>query len=247
MDVLILAAGFSTRLHPLTLTCAKPLLPVAGRPMVDYLVDKAQAVPDLGRILVVCNEKFHADFVAWGRRHPSVTIVSDGTRDDASRLGAIRDIEFAVRTQGVREDLLAVAGDNLFDASLAEFVRQARACAPRVAIGIVDLQDRALIRKRYGVVELDAAGRVTAFAEKPEDPATTLVSTGIYYFPASQLPVIGRHLEGGGKTDNIGDLIHALVQSPGIQGIRLPGRWFDIGDLASYELADRTFSEQRDK
>lgn len=240
MDALVLAAGYSKRLEPLTLTCAKPLLPVGGRPMVEHLVEKLRAVPDLRRLFLVSNGKFYADFAAWGRRH-AVLVVNDGTMDNEHRLGAIRDIELVIRTQSLSNDLLVVAGDNLFDAPLAPLVEAARAHAPRVTIGVVDLQDRALIRKRYGVVQLDADGHVTEFFEKPEQPVTTLVSTGIYYFPAEQLPVIPDYIARGGRTDNIGDLIHALIHAPGVHGCMLPGRWFDIGDLASYEQANRTF------
>ena len=240
MDALVLAAGYSKRLEPLTLTCAKPLLPVGGRPMVEHLVEKLRAVPDLRRLFLVSNGKFYADFAAWGGRH-GVLVVNDGTIDNDHRLGAIRDIEFAIRTQSLSNDLLVVAGDNLFDAPLAPLVEAARAHAPRVTIGVVDLQDRELIRRRYGVVQLDADDHVTAFDEKPENPATTLVSTGVYYFPGAQLKTISTYVAQGGKTDNIGDLIRALFRDPGVHGCRLPGRWFDIGDLASYEQANRTF------
>ena len=241
MDALVLAAGYSKRLEPLTLTYAKPLLPVGGRPMVDYLLEKLRAIPGLGTTYVVSNGKFAHDFAAWAARHPGVRVVNDGTMDNEHRLGAIRDIALVIETQRLSDDLLVVAGDNLFDAPLVEFTREARAQRPRVTIGIVDLQDRELIRKRYGIVQLDAAGQVTAFFEKPDDPATTLVSTGIYHVPAAQLGVIAAYIAQGGKTDNIGDLIHALVLAPGVHGCRLPGRWFDIGDLASYEQANRTF------
>ncbi|MBI4227638.1 MAG: nucleotidyltransferase family protein [Candidatus Omnitrophica bacterium] len=240
MDALVLAAGYSKRLEPLTLTCAKPLLPVGGRPMVEYLLEKLRAIPDLRRLLLVSNAKFYGDFVAWGRPH-GVVIVNDGTRTNEERLGAVRDIELVIQTQQVTDDLLVVAGDNLFDAPLTGLVEEARAHAPRVTIGVVDLQDRELIRRRYGVVQLDAPGHVTEFFEKPDDPATTLVSTGLYYFPGEQLKTINAYIARGGKTDNIGDLIHALVHAPGVHAARLPGRWFDIGDLASYEQANRTF------
>lgn len=243
MDALVLAAGYSKRLEPLTLTRAKPLLPVGGRPMVEYVVDKLQAIPELQTLYVVSNGKFHRDFTAWAAGRPHLCVVNDGTMDNEHRLGAIRDIELVIRTQSLSDDLLVVAGDNLFDAPLADFVRDALAQRPRVTIGIVDLRDRELIRKRYGIVELDAAGQVTAFFEKPDDPVTTLVSTGIYYFPAAQLGVIAAYIAQGGKTDNLGDLVRALVRAPGVHACRLPGRWFDIGDLASYEQATRLFQQ----
>lgn len=241
MDALILAAGFSERLKPLTLARAKSLLPVGGRPMIDYVLEKIRAVPGVRRIFVVSNGRFCEDFLAWGRDHPGATIVNDGAMDNDQRLGAIRDIEFVIRTQWITEDLLIVAGDNLFEASLAAFVAEARAHDPCVSVGIVDLKDLELIRKRYGVVQRRADGRVTLFVEKPEHPPTTLISTGLYFFPAESLGTILLYLEQGGNPDNVGFLIRALVEDPGVHGALLAGRWLDIGDLKSYELADRTF------
>lgn len=242
MDALILAAGYSKRLEPLTLTCAKPLLPVAGRPMVDYLVDKLRAVPALRTIHLVSNAKFFNDFAAWGRKH-GVTVTNDGTRSNDERLGPIRDLDLVIRERSLRDDLLVLAGDNLFDAALTDFVGEAAGRAPRVGIGVVDLQDRDLIRKRYGVVERADDGRVTAFYEKPEDPPTTLVSTGVYYFPKAQVGRVGTYLATGGNPENTGNLITWLVADPGVHAAQLPGRWFDIGDLASYEQANRTFQQ----
>lgn len=241
MDALILAAGFSRRLEPLTLTCAKPLLSVRGQPMINHILNKVEAIPHVGRTYVVSNGKFYPDFLEWQRYHPLVDIINDETMDNEHRLGAIRDIDFAIRERKLKSDLLVVAGDNLFDASLADFTVQGAAHAPKVTIGVVDLKDKELIRKKYGVVQMSSQGQVTDFFEKPEDPVTTLVSTGIYYFPAQQLRAIQTYLQSGGKTDNIGDLIHALVVNPGVHGSLLPGRWLDIGDLASYRLADETF------
>ena len=244
MDALILAAGYSRRLEPLTLARAKPLLPVGGRPMVDYVLEKVERVPGLARTFLVTNDKFYADFAVWGRDHPRVLLVNDGTRSYEGRLGAIGDMEIVVRAQAVSSDLLVVAGDNLFDAELAAFAADARTRAPRVSVGVVEIHDRALIRGRYGVVVLGPDGRVTDFAEKPEEPKTHLVSTGIYYFPQSALTCLAAYLQGGENPDNVGYLIRSLVSSLGVCGVRLPGRWYDIGDMASYELADRTFAPQ---
>ena len=243
MDALILAAGFSRRLEPLTLTRAKPLLPVRGRPMIDYVLEKIQRIQSPHRTFVICNAKFHAGFLVWGRQHPGVVIVNDGTTHNDERLGAVGDIDLVIRSQRVEEDFLVVAGDNLFDAGLDAFANEAAAHRPMVSIGVVNLGDRELIRKRYGVVDMDPAGRVTAFYEKPDEPPTTLVSTGIYYFPASALGVIRAYVESGANRDNSGHLIQAMVQRHGVHGALLTGRWYDIGDLASYQLADRTFHQ----
>ena len=211
--------------------------------MIDYVLEKIQRIPSLRRTFVVCNDKFHDAFLAWAGRHPGVVIVNDATTQNDERLGAIGDIDLVMRLQQVEDDFLVVAGDNLFDEELAVVVSEAAAQRPLVTIGVVNLQDRALIRKRYGVVQLDAAGRVTAFDEKPEEPATTLVSTGIYYFPAASLGTIRAYMASGASRDNSGHLIQFMVSSPGVHGALLEGRWYDIGDLDSYQLADRTFRQ----
>ncbi len=242
MEALILAAGFSKRLQPLTLTQAKPLLPVGGRPMIDYIVDKVGEIDDVKRVLVVCNGKFHQNFVEWSS-HSGATVVNDGTMDNEQRLGAIGDIDLVIQKERVDDDLLVVAGDNLFEASLSEFVEAARKHAPDVSIGVVDFHDRERIKGRYGIVELEPSGQVKAFYEKPSDPVTTLVSTGIYYFPKEQLPKIHQYLEEGGKADNIGHLIGWLVDKVHLKAHTLEGEWLDIGDHKSYEEANQKYSK----
>ena len=155
MNVIILAAGYATRLYPLTLDKAKPLLAVAGRPMIDWVVDNLADVPELGTIYIVTNDKFANDFQAWADRYQDrqpelkLKIINDGSKSDDDKLGAIGDINFVITRENLAEsDLLIIAGDNLFSESLRGFVNYAKKTAATVAI--YDIGDLEAVKK-YGL------------------------------------------------------------------------------------------------
>src|SRR5256714_1655369 len=158
MQALILAAGYGTRLYPLTQTVAKPLLPLAGRPLVDYLLDRIREVEEVEAVHVVTNRRFAASFLEWAKAR-DVQVHDDGTTSEENRLGAIGDIQFVVDRVGLeQEDLLVIAGDNVFDYSLADFVRWWHGKGEASAIAVYDVGSRELA-VRYGVVELDERER----------------------------------------------------------------------------------------
>lgn len=174
MKALILAAGYATRLYPLTETVAKPLLPVGGRPMIEHLLERIDAVPEVDGVHVVTNHKFADSFVRWadafGTVRTPIEVHDDGTTTEDDRLGAIGDISFVVERAGVQAtDLLVVAGDNLFDYSLADYVEWWRAKGEASAVALYDVGGLEPAKK-YGVVELDEDDRLTNFVEKPEHP-----------------------------------------------------------------------------
>ena len=174
MNVLILAAGYATRLYPLTLNKAKPLLEVAGKPMIEWVLDNLAPIPDLGTVYIVTNNKFAADFQAWAdgynQRQPKIRfqIVNDGSTSDQDKLGAIGDIHLVVNQEKLdRDGLLVVAGDNLFSQSLEEFAAFAKGTAATLAT--YDVGDLEAIKK-YNNLTLDEEGRIVAFEEKPQHP-----------------------------------------------------------------------------
>ena len=175
MKALILAAGYATRLRPLTDTIPKQLLPVGGRPMVDLILEKIRET-DAGEVHLVTNARFAPDFERWAERN-DVEIHDDGTTTNENRLGAIGDIRFV----GLDDDLLVIAGDNLFDFSLAAFVRFWHERSGSSCLAVHDVGDRELA-KQYGIVETDDSGRVVSFVEKPDDPPSTLAATATYLF-----------------------------------------------------------------
>jgi glucose-1-phosphate thymidylyltransferase len=228
VNALILAAGYATRLYPLTLHRAKPLLPVGGRPMVDHLLERMNAVPGLRSIHLVTNGKFAPAFRAWAE-HKNVTVHDDGTRSEDDRLGAIGDIRWATEEAGLEgDDLLVVAGDNLFDFSLADYVDWWRGKDEASAIALHDCGDLELAKK-YATVELDEDERVVGFVEKPPEPQSTLVSTATYLYHGEHVPLVGRYLEEGNSPDAPGNFIAWLHRRAPVYGYRFEGGWMDIG------------------
>ena len=173
MKVLILAAGYGTRLYPLIKDTAKPLLPVASRPIIDHLLDKIQPLPDLQEVVVVTNEKFYADFLDWAILHQDfpvpITVMNDGTTSPEDRLGAVGDILFVLKQLQKIDDLFVLGGDNLFDYSLEDFIRFAQGKDSQVSIGLYDIGNIQEASK-FGVVQMDQDNRILVFEEKPPQP-----------------------------------------------------------------------------
>jgi len=198
MKVLILAAGYGTRLYPLIKDTAKPLLPIAGRPLINYLLDEVRGLADLREVFVVTNKKFFADFERWANENADfpakIRVINDGTTSPEDRLGAVGDIHFVLKNNPIEDDLLIIGGDNLFDFDLQKYIRFAQAQTPAATIGLYDIGDRQEARK-FGVVELDAKGKVLVFEEKPDHPRSTLIAMCFYYFPQSSLPLIMQYVQ----------------------------------------------------
>jgi glucose-1-phosphate thymidylyltransferase len=242
VKVVVLAAGYATRLYPLTETVAKPLLPVGGRPMADHLLDRVAGVSEVDGVHLVTNHKFAGAFEHWaaarGESGPPVHVHDDGTTSDDDRLGAIGDIRLVVERAGLGEDdLLVLAGDNLFDASLGDYVRWWRGKGVASAVGLHDVGDTALARK-YGVVELGDDERVQGFVEKPKEPPSTLAATATYLYHREHVPLLERYLLEGNSPDQPGRFIAWLYPRVPVYGYRLPGDWRDIGDAAQLLDAD---------
>jgi glucose-1-phosphate thymidylyltransferase len=240
MHAVVLAAGYATRLRPLTNRVAKPLLPLAGRPMVDYLADKIDEVSEVETIHVVTNSRFARDFEQWASSRPGrlpVRVHDDGTSSNDDRLGAIGDLRFVIERAGLDgEDLLVVAGDNLFDFSLEEYVGFWRSRGGS-AIGVHDVGDLALARQ-YGVVELDGDDRVVSLVEKPERPTSTLASIAAYLFPAEHAALVRAYLDEGNPPDQPGRFVVWLYPRVPVNGYRFQGDWLDIGDRSQLLEAD---------
>jgi glucose-1-phosphate thymidylyltransferase len=238
---LVLAAGYATRLRPLTDQVAKPLLPLAGRPMLDYLYEKIAAVPDVDELHVVTNSRFAEDFREWagsGERPLPVVVHDDGTSTNEDRLGAIGDVQFVVERAALAgEDLLVVAGDNLFEFDLAEFVSFWRSKRDGSATGVHDVGDLELMR-RYSMVELDEDDRVTYLVEKPEAATTTLAGIAVYLYRAEHAPLIEDYLSEGNSPDQPGRFVVWLYPRVPVYGYRFPGEWLDIGDREQLLDAD---------
>jgi glucose-1-phosphate thymidylyltransferase len=242
VNALILAAGYATRLYPLTQTAAKPLLPLAGRPMIDYLLDRIDEVDEVRGVHVVTNRKFANAFSAWGASR-GVQVHDDGTTSEDDRLGAIGDIGFVVDRAGLEgDDLLVIAGDNLFDYSLADVVDWWHDKGEASAVVLYDVGSLDLVRK-YSNVDLDEDDRLTAFTEKPESPTTTLAATAAYVYHRAHVPLVRRYLDEGNPHDQPGRLVAWLVPQVPVYGYTASGDWRDIGDADQLLEADNHLRE----
>jgi glucose-1-phosphate thymidylyltransferase len=234
VKALVLAAGYATRLRPLTDDFPKGLLPVGGRPIVDWIVDNIRRA-GIDDIRLVTNARFAQLFEDWA---DGVTIVDDGTSTNETRLGAIGDIQFA----DLDDDALIVAGDNLFDYEIADLVRfwQSRDGS---AVAVHDVGTKELAKK-YGVIDVDADGRIVDFAEKPEEPASTLVATATYVYTRAHLRLVDTYLAEGNPPDQPGHLVAWLHRREPVYAYRFVGGWYDVGDLGQLLEADNRLRER---
>jgi glucose-1-phosphate thymidylyltransferase len=247
MNVLILAAGYATRLYPLTLKKTKPLLVVGGKPIIEWVVDNLSGVPDLETIYVVTNDKFAADFQAWSERYRDrqpefkFQIINDGSTSDEDKLGAIGDINLVVSRENLSQSsLLIVAGDNLFTESLANFVECARGTDATVAV--YDVGDAEAIKK-YGNITVDADGMITRFEEKPEKPKGTLAAVAVYYYSPAVLSLLTTYLAAGNNPDQPGRFVQWLYTRKPVKTFQIKGKWLDIGSKETLENADKILAK----
>jgi glucose-1-phosphate thymidylyltransferase len=247
MKVLILAAGYATRLHPLTLTQPKPLLPVAGKPMIEYVMDNLAPIGGIDRVYVVTNAKFAEHFRKWAgeygaRTNLLLSVIDDGSTDDSNKFGAIGDLHLVLKTEKVDDDLIVVAGDNLFSEKLGDYGRYIREKnAPVLGVYDVGSLDQA---RKYGVVALDRDGKITRFEEKPVHPASTLIGIALYYYPRATLPLIHQYISEGNNPDQPGRLVQWLYPRMPVYTWTVPGLWYDIGSKETLEEANRIFSRR---
>ncbi|HEY3897707.1 MAG TPA: nucleotidyltransferase family protein [Chthoniobacter sp.] len=248
MNILILAAGYATRLYPLTLNKAKPLLEVAGKPMTEWVIDNLAPIHGIEKVYVVTNSKFAADFQAWAdhynQTHAKLAfeIINDGSTSDADKLGAIGDINLVInRANLASSDLIVVAGDNLFSQSLEGF----GTCCHGKDEPVLALYDVGCLTeaKKYGVVAVNENGEITSFEEKPAEPKSTLIGIALYYYPAKAVAQFATYLAEGNNPDQPGRFVQWLYQRMPVGTWTVPGTWFDVGSKETLEEANRIFAQ----
>ncbi len=238
MKALILAGGYARRLAPITDFIAKPLLPIGGRPIVDWIVEK---IKDAGidEIVVSTNSYYEPEFRYWLRcRDESITLLVEPTKSEEEKFGAIRGMKYAIEEIG-RDDYLVIAGDNFFDFSLREFLNRFNSLAkPLIAVYDVESYEKA---KRFGTVIMKSDGRVLRFVEKPENPETTLISTACYAFPRGVEKDMEEYLSEKNNPDSPGYFISWLASKREVYGHVFRGIWLDIGNIDEYRRAFQMF------
>lgn len=247
MKLIILGAGYATRLYPLTLNKPKPLLPVAGKPMIEHVLDNLAPIAGIDHIYIVTNEKFTPHFEQWAADYRArdtareFTVVNDHSTDDSNKLGAIGDLHLVLTSQNIDDDIIVVAGDNLFSDSLADFGDFARSHQAPV-LAVYDVGDLDEIKK-YNAIEVDDQGRITFFEEKPANPKVTVTGIALYYYPRNSLPLIRQYIAEGNNPDQPGRLVQWMYPRTDFYTWSVPGLWYDVGSKETLEEANRIFSE----
>lgn len=234
MKCLILAAGYATRLYPLTENFPKPLLKVQDKTILDWLVDDIDGAGLVDEYIVISNHKFARHFQEWaaGKRQ-KITVVDDGTSTNETRLGAVCDIRFAVDSLGLTGDMLVIAGDNVLDFSLQHFVRYADAKRTSCVMRFEEPSEERL--HKCGVLEIDDNDRIMSMEEKPTRPKSHWVCPPFYYYTAEDAARIPAAIADGCGTDAPGSFIAWLCRHTSVHAMEMPGRRYDIGNLQSYE------------
>ena len=234
MKCLILAAGYATRLYPLTENFPKPLLKVQDKTILDWLVDDIDGAGLVDEYIVISNHKFARHFQEWaaGKRQ-KITVVDDGTSTNETRLGAVCDIRFAVDSLGLTGDMLVIAGDNVLDFSLQHFVRYADAKRTSCVMRFEEPSEERL--HKCGVLEIDDSDRIMSMEEKPAEPKSHWVCPPFYYYTAEDAARIPAAIADGCGTDAPGSFIAWLCRHTSVHAMEMPGRRYDIGNLQSYE------------
>ncbi len=236
MDALILCGGFATRLEPITLFVPKPLLPVGGRPILDHILDGVAGL-GVSRIVLSTNKKFSDQFKYWAENKAAsgfkipIEIVVEPTMHHGEKFGAIKGINYTIETAKLKDDLLIVAGDNFYTFDLKKMV-DAFKKSSKTTIAVYDVKSVDDAR-RFGVVHLDGS-RVTGFEEKPLNPRSTLISTGLYLFPSVMLKKFHEYMSDGNNPDAPGYFLQWLIGKEVVEGAVYNDKWYDIGTIDTY-------------
>ncbi len=242
MKAIIPAAGYATRLHPLTKDQPKHLLDVKGKAIIEHIIDKIEEIEDVDEILVVTNEKFFDNFQKWAEEFECdipIRVFNDGTTSNDDRLGQIGDIHFALEKGNVDDDVMIIAGDNLFNFSL-HGVKEVFYNKRSNVNALYDVRSRESA-KQLGIATIDNEQKIVGFHEKPEEPKSTLASIGIYLFPKENVQLFSNYLNAGNKPDKMGYFMEWLIQNDELHGHVYTEKWFDIGWHESLEEARREF------
>ena len=234
MKCLILAAGYATRLYPLTENFPKPLLEVGGKTILDWLVDDIDTAGLVDEYVVVSNHKYAHHFEAWSKtKTMKTTVVDDGTSSNETRLGAVKDIQFAIEKLGLDDDILVIAGDNVLDFSLTQFVRYAKEKNTSCIMRYFEPEDKKL--SKCGVVEIDEKDRILSMEEKPSKPRSHWCCPPFYYYTREDAKLVAKGIASGCGTDAPGSYIAWLCTQTPVHAMEMPGKRFDVGNLESYQ------------
>lgn len=233
MKCLILAAGYATRLYPLTENFSKPLLQVGEKAILDWLVDDIDTAGMIDEYVVISNHKYAHHFEDWAKtKQMQVTVVDDGTSSNETRLGAVKDIQFAIEKLELDDDMLVIAGDNVLDFSLTQFLRYAKEKGTSCIMRYFEGSRQKLVK--CGIVQVDDNDRILGMEEKPAQPKSNWCCPPFYYYTREDARLVAKGIEAGCGTDAPGSYIAWLCTQTPVYAMEMPGRRFDVGNLESY-------------
>ena len=233
MKCLILAAGYATRLYPLTENFPKPLLEVKGKTILDWLIDDLDTVDLIEEYVVISNHKYAHHFEKWAEgKTQRITVVDDQTETNDGRLGAVRDIQFAIDTLSIDDDLLVIAGDNLLDFSLVKFIDYAKTKNASAIMRYYEGDKKRLLKS--GVVTFDENDRILTMTEKSPNPASNWCTPPFYYYTRNDARLVKKGIECGCGVDAPGSFVAWLSTVSDVYAMEMPGKRYDIGNLESY-------------
>ena len=241
MICVFLAAGYATRLYPLTENFPKPLLEVGGRSILDRLTDDLEESGEISEYAVVSNGKFAPHFEKWANgRKEKITVINDGTFTNETRLGAVRDLALAVEKMKIDDDILVIAGDNLTDFSLGRFIELAKEKKASCIMRYFEPDEEKL--KKCGVVTIDENDRVLSMTEKSPTPASHWCCPPFYYYKREDVRLIEPVIASGCPVDAPGSLAAEVSRRSSLYAVLMPGRRYDIGNLESYNKVNALFN-----
>lgn len=242
MKCILLAAGYATRLYPLTKDKPKSLLKVGGITILEHILKKVEKVDSIDCIYIVSNDRFYNQFARWVEGYTSfkeIKVLNDLTTSNDNRLGAIADIKFAIDSENIEDDILVMAGDNLFDFELKDFETYYRKVG-HDCITVHELNSTEDLR-RTGVVEIDQNYKVISFEEKPKEPKSNLAVPPFYIYQKNTLNLFGKYISEGNNPDAPGNFIPWLIKYKDVYAFKFKGTRYDIGTIESYEAVQKLF------
>lgn len=242
MKAIVLCAGYGKRLYPLTSFIAKPLLPVCGKSVLNYIVEKLENIKEIDEIFITTNSKFNNQFEEWSKYHQNdfskkINLFKNSYLFGEKKVGGVDAIDRIIRKHKIKEDVLIIAGDNLFEYSLKNALSSFRKLKKTILVlSKVGRKEKA---KKFGVAQIDSSGKIINFIEKPKSPKSNLISTAIYFFARSDLNLIKKYNKSKHRGDSFGYFLKYLLKEKEVYGFLARGKFIDIGSLADYKRANR--------
>lgn len=247
MKTIILAGGYAKRLWPVTKNMPKQLLPVAGKPIIEYPIENIELTNAIKEVIISVNAYFEPNFREWFTKYQfrkKTKLVIEKTYSDKEKLGSIGALNYLIKKLDLKGSLLVIGGDNLFDFSLRRFINYYREKKASV-VALYNTKDKSKIKAKYGIAELDKKNKLIGFEEKPENPKTSLVNTACCILSNDDVKLIPKYIEEGNNRDAFGYLLIWLIKRKPVYGFTFDTPWFDIGSFEAYDNANLYYRKKR--